>query len=123
MNHTENCTICIIRFGGNLQEVEVVDPSKIKNTAVVSELEIVDICTKLIFGIDEKLSLHEQLIITALRLSDENFAGDDAVEMGKYLRALGVKEMIKLVAAAKQHIDAGHLLSCELVPAKNQYIH
>ena len=95
---------------------------KVAETAEVSELEIVDICTRLIFGTEDELSLREQMIIAALRLSDDNFGGDNTVEMGKYLRALGVREMIKLVAVAKHHMDVGHVLSYEYILGRNLYI-
>lgn len=97
--------------------------SKVAEAVAVSELEIVDICTKLIFGVDEELSLREKMIVTALRMSDENFASDDGVEMGKYLRALGVREMIKLVALAKKSLDTGQVFVHDRHQGKNLYTH
>ena len=62
-----------------------------------SELEIVDTFTKLIFGSLVDLSPTEQAIIEVLRRVDANVCLDRTEDMGVYLRALGVKEMIKLV--------------------------
>ena len=41
-------------------------------------------------------------IIRALRTIDDNIALDNHAEMGVYLRALGVKEMISLVAEVRR---------------------
>ena len=67
-----------------------------------SELAVVDTFTKLIFGVEEELDSRDMTIIQALRLVDDTIALDSHNEMGVYLRALGVKEMIKLVALVRQ---------------------
>jgi hypothetical protein len=63
-----------------------------------SELEIVDTFTKLIFGADQDYTATELGIIGVLRQVDDNVALDRIEDMGIYLRALGVSEMIKLVS-------------------------
>ncbi len=63
----------------------------------VSEMAIVDTFTKLIFAGEEELSSSEELIIQAFRMVDASVALDTHQEMGQYLRALGVREMIQLV--------------------------
>ena len=68
-----------------------------------SEMEIVDTFTKLIFGMAEDFSARELDIIQTLRLVDANISLDQVDEMGVYLRALGVKEMIKLVSLVRQN--------------------
>ena len=66
-----------------------------------SEMEIVDTFTRLILAGDEDLSVRDQSIIHALCLVDDNAAqcraDDYPREIGVYLRALGVSEMIRLV--------------------------
>ena len=64
----------------------------------VSEMAIVDTFTKLIFGEESQYSNSELLIIQAFRHADHNVLLDSHRDMGAYLRALGVGEMIKLVS-------------------------
>lgn len=66
----------------------------------VSEIEIVDVFTRMIFG-DEDISLQELRIIQALSEVDQNVCLDSFAEIGTYLRALGVEEMIKLVTRVR----------------------
>ncbi len=76
----------------------------------VSEMAIVDTFTKLIFGEEARYSDGELRIILALRGVDNNVALDDHHQMGVYLRALGVNEMIKLVSRVLCHLTSGHTL-------------
>ena len=75
--------------------------------AVPSEMEIVDTFTRLIFGAGQVLSPREQAILTALCSVDDHAAQrdseDDLQEVGAYLRALGVTEMIRLVGKVRSH--------------------
>tara|TARA_R110001599_G_scaffold353885_1_gene602452 strand:- start:26195 stop:26506 length:312 start_codon:yes stop_codon:yes gene_type:complete len=64
----------------------------------VSEMAIVDTFTKLIFGEEDAFSSSEELIIEACRLVDHSVVLDSRRDMGVYLRALGVAEMIQLVS-------------------------
>ena len=75
-----------------------------KQTSGVSEMAIVDTFTKLIFGESAQYSSQELLIVQALRLADANVAFDSHSDMGDYLRALGVAEMIHLVANVQQQL-------------------
>ncbi len=74
----------------------------------VSELAIVDTFTKLIFGEESRYSDAELRIIQALRLSDDNVALDNHHDMGIYLRAMGVDEMIRLVSRVQDQMASGH---------------
>ena len=65
--------------------------------ATASEMAIVDAFTRLIFGEEDHFDAAELRIVEALRLVDADMAGDSLREMGCYLRALGVAEMIQLV--------------------------
>ena len=76
--------------------------------SAVSELAIVDTFTKLIFGEESRYSDAELRIIQALRVTDNNVALDNHPEMGTYLRALGVDEMIKLVSRVQRQTASGH---------------
>lgn len=72
---------------------------------IISEMAIVDTFTKLIFGESGDYSPRERLIIDAFREVDANVFRDTYPEMGEYLRNLGVREMIHLVARLKEHIS------------------
>lgn len=65
-------------------------------------MEIVDTFTKLIFGASQDYSGRELAIIQVLRQADGNIGLNGLEEMGVYLRALGVAEMIKLVRQVRQ---------------------
>ena len=75
--------------------------------AVPSEMEIVDTFTRLIFGAGPVLSPREQAILTTLCMVDGHAARrdseEDLQEVGAYLRALGVTEMIRLVGKVRSH--------------------
>lgn len=71
-----------------------------------SEMVIVDTFTRLIFG-EEHYSSREDLVIEALRLVDGNVALDSYRDMGEYLRALGVGEMIRLVSRVETRLEEG----------------
>lgn len=73
----------------------------------VSEMAIVDTFTKLIFDVQEQYSSAEQLIIEAFRLVDPCVSRDSHSAMGQYLRALGVAEMIQLVAQVQAQLSGG----------------
>lgn len=75
--------------------------------ASVSEMAIVDTFTKLIFGEEEGYSALELSIIEAFRAADANVLRDSHRDMGAYLRNLGVREMIQLVARLREHMLEG----------------
>jgi hypothetical protein len=75
-----------------------------------TEMLIVDLFTKLIFGQADELSEQELSIVQALRVVDDNILMENYQEMGIYLRALGVKEMIGLVSRVKQGMNNGELM-------------
>ena len=73
----------------------------------VSEMAIVDTFTKLIFGEEDDFSSCELMIIQAFRAVDIHVALHSYRAMGKYLRALGVREMIKLVSRVREELACG----------------
>ena len=77
-------------------------------SGAVSEMAIVDTFTKLIFGEETRYSDGELLIVQALRGAEPNVALDGHRDMGVYLRALGVGEMIKLVSLVQHQMASGH---------------
>ena len=81
--------------------------SKSKRDDVPSEMVIVDTFTKLIFGDDTEYSSQELLIIQALRSADHNVSLDSHRDMGVYLRALEVGEMITLVSRVQEQLSKG----------------
>ena len=76
-------------------------------SGAVTDMSIVDTFTKLIFGEAEAYSNQELLIIQALRAVDANVALDSHRDMGVYLRALGVREMIALVGQVQAQLTQG----------------
>jgi hypothetical protein len=70
----------------------------------VTEMSIVDTFTKLIFGEEADYCDRELLIIRAFRLVDVNVLRDSHADMGEYLRNLGIREMIHLVARLREYI-------------------
>ena len=74
---------------------------------LVSEMAIVDTFTKLIFGEDDAYSDKELRIIQAFRSADTNVAMDSHQDMGGYLRAMGVREMIQLVPLVQHKLMEG----------------
>lgn len=87
-----------------MRVVEAVDVAK---TGLVSEMDIVDTFTKLIFGEEEGYSVRELSIIRAFRAVDSNVLRDTHSEMGEYLRNLGVREMIHLVSCLRENMLEG----------------
>ena len=75
--------------------------------SAVSEMAIVDTFTKLIFGEEDGFNDVEYVIIEALRVVDGNVALDSQRQMGTYLRALGVQEMIQLVSRVHDQLIDG----------------
>ena len=72
-----------------------------------SEMAIVDTFTKLIFGEDSRYTNNELRIIQAFRTVDTNVMFDSHRDMGAYLRALGVGEMIELVSRVQRQLAGG----------------
>ena len=81
--------------------------SDLRAAELVSEMAIVDTFTKLIFGEEQTFSSSEELIIRALRLVDHSVVLDSHRDMGIYLRALGVEEMIQLVTLVQTCLADG----------------
>ncbi len=77
---------------------------KVSDVSAVSEMAIVDTFTKLIFGEVDHYSTQELLIIQALRMVDTNVLFDSHRDMGQYLRALGVGEMVQLVSRVQTQL-------------------
>ncbi len=90
-----------------------------------SELAIVDTFTKLIFGEVSALNSGELLVIQALRTVDNNVALDTHQQMGEYLRALGVREMIELVSRVRVQLgsDAAMIPAGSVDPETDQRAH
>ncbi|MFT4520681.1 MAG: hypothetical protein ACI9JM_003086 [Halioglobus sp.] len=88
----------------------------------VSEMAIVDTFTKLIFGEEDDFHARELLIIQAFRAVDENVLRDSHADMGEYLRNLGVREMIQVVARVREYMHTGagahsDIRSSDTIPA------
>ncbi|MFV8819105.1 hypothetical protein [Haliea sp. E17] len=91
-------------------------------------MAVVDTFTKLIFDQGSEYSSEERAIIETLRLVDDNLLPDSPQEMGAYLRALGVQEMIELVSQVVARLGreaaVGELKSAgETYPRGSQRLH
>jgi hypothetical protein len=75
--------------------------------AAVNEMAIVDTFTKLIFGQESHYSGPELGIILTLKMIDDNVTLDCHRDLGVYLRALGVREMIGLVSKVSNAMVKG----------------
>ena len=80
---------------------------KVSEIGPASEMAIVDTFTKLIFGEESDYSSRELMIIQAFRTVDSNVLLDNHHNMGSYLRALGVREMIRVVSQVREHLLCG----------------
>lgn len=69
----------------------------------ITEMAIVDTFTRLIFS-DEDFARTELSIILAFRAVEPDVRHNTLHEMGHYLRQLGVREMISLVAHVREHL-------------------
>lgn len=73
----------------------------------ISEMAIVDTFTKLIFDQEEaQYDALERHVIRTLRLVDASVAVDNYRDMGCYLRAMGVEEMIQLVGRVRAQLGS-----------------
>ncbi|MEE8058364.1 MAG: hypothetical protein V3T17_11085 [Pseudomonadales bacterium] len=73
--------------------------------ALIDEMSIVDIFTRLIFDADSDLGDTEILVIEELAQIDHSLVQASRRDVSDYLSSMGVNEMIKLVAQIKRHID------------------
>lgn len=80
--------------------------STLADTHVVTELAIVDLFTKLIFGGEQELGISELRILRALREVDSGLLLHSERDVGFYLRALGVSDMIALVNRVQKQLAA-----------------
>jgi hypothetical protein len=78
-------------------------PGSESENVPVTEMEIVNTFTKLIFG-DEIITLQELEIVEGVRSVDANVLRDSHAELGEYLRNMGVREMIQLVSRLRQQM-------------------
>ena len=85
--------------------MEMEHEHNISEDFLVSEMTIVDIFTKQIFGQEQDYSPRELSIIQTFRLVESNVLRDSHREMGEYLRNLGVREMIQLVSRLRDNMS------------------
>ena len=72
---------------------------------IIEEMSIVDIFTKLIFDADTKLAEAEVYVVDLLRQIDQDLLEGSQRDISEHLRAMGVDEMITLVAQIKKKMD------------------
>jgi hypothetical protein len=72
-----------------------------KDQALINEMSIVDIFTKLIFDADSQLNDCEEIIYQLLIHHEDTLLKASRRDVSEYLRAMGVDEMIKTVAILK----------------------
>lgn len=74
-----------------------------------ADMAVVETITRLILCDAGDLSAEDQEIVQALRLVDEEAAGDTLHDMGIHLASLEVAEMIELVAKVRERLAGGRL--------------
>jgi hypothetical protein len=83
--------------------LKVKRPGSESEDVLVTEMEIVNTFTKLIFG-DEVITLQELEIVEGFRSVDANVLRDSHAELGEYLRNMGVRDMIHLVSRVREQM-------------------
>jgi hypothetical protein len=86
----------------------------------VTEMAIVNTFTKLIFC-EEAYTARELSIVDAFQAMDVNISGESRIEMGEYLRNLGVREMIQLVSSLQQYLSDCTNNPPRSIPGKPQH--
>ncbi len=76
-----------------------------KDQRLIDEMSIVDIFTQLIFDAESELDDREELILDLLADHDEVLLNASRRDFSEYLRAMGVDEMIKVVAILKSQYE------------------
>jgi hypothetical protein len=76
-----------------------------KDQALMDEMSIVDIFTKLIFDAQSALDESEVQILALLTHYDETLLKASRRDLSEYLRAMGVDEMIKVVSVLKSEYE------------------
>jgi hypothetical protein len=76
-----------------------------KDQALMDEMSIVDIFTKLIFDAQSALDDSEVQVLELLTHYDETLLKASRRDLSEYLRAMGVDEMIKVVSVLKSEYE------------------
>lgn len=76
-----------------------------KHPALLDEMSIVDIFTKLIFDADAKLDEGEAAVLRLLLKIEPALGGQPRMLISEYLCSMGVDEMIDMVGHIKQLLD------------------
>ena len=76
-----------------------------KDQALMDEMSIVDIFTKLIFDSQSALDDSEVQVLELLAHYDETLLKASRRDLSEYLRAMGVDEMIKVVSVLKSEYE------------------
>ena len=100
-------------MGGSPEETEIVNTviSRKAGTlreagaSIFDEMSIVDVLTKLIFDAEVELHGTELLVVELLGQVDTSLAASSRRDVGEYLRAMGVDEMIAVVNRIKRLLD------------------
>lgn len=91
--------------------------SKLHSPAILDEMSIVDIFTKLIFDAESKLTENEAWVVELLSQVEPGLCSVSRRDLSEYLRAMEVQEMINVVARLKafmekqQGVIANHISS------------
>lgn len=71
----------------------------------IDEMTIVDMLTKFIFDSESVLNEVEQVVIDLVVETDPSLTNTSRRDVGEFLRAMDVNEMIRLVTQIKVHLD------------------
>ncbi|WP_101758352.1 hypothetical protein [Oceanicoccus sp. KOV_DT_Chl] len=74
-------------------------------TGLIDEMSVVDVFTRLIFDAEAVLDDTEMLVIECLADVDNSLLNAPRRDISEFLRAMGVDEMITVVAKVKRMLD------------------
>ena len=94
-----------------------------KDQALMDEMSIVDIFTKLIFDAESLLDDSEELIYQLLVHHEESLLKASRRDVSEYLRSMGVDEMIKTVAVLKAEYEKQQGLVVASKPGHGHPVH
>ena len=88
-------------------------PLASNDKGVINEMLIVDVFTQLIFDAESVLNDTEERIIDCLESIEGSLTHSPRRDIGEFLRAMAVDEMISLVAKVKRKMDQQQLIAAE----------
>ena len=96
---------------------------KLHSLAILDEMSIVDIFTKLIFDAESALTENEAWVVELLSQIEPGLCGVSRRDLSEYLRAMEVQEMINVVARLKAFMEKQQGVIANHIASKESPIH